>query len=108
MFFEYPSFAIEVTQEGTTFSPGITVGYVMQVFISLLIILGLIYIIAKYLLPRLQISAKGKLIQVIDRIGLEPQVSAYIIKVQEKAWLVLVSNKQIAPLGQVEIKEWIH
>ena len=65
-------------------APIITIGYIMQVFISLLIVLAFIYLIAKFLLPRMKITASGKLIKVLDRVYLEPQVSAYILKIGKR------------------------
>jgi flagellar biogenesis protein FliO len=83
-------------------SPLITVGYVFQLLISLAIVIGLIYFSAKYLLPKLQLPSTGKLIQVIDRIGLEPQVSAYIISANNKSYLVVVSNKGVTLIDKLE------
>ena len=61
----------------------VTFGYVMQVFFSLLIVFGLIYLTAKYILPKFQVKGQGRLIEIADRIGLEPQVTAYILKVRK-------------------------
>jgi flagellar biogenesis protein FliO len=84
-------------------SPLITFSYVMQVFLSLLIILALIYVTAKFLLPKFKITGiSGKLIKIVDRIYLEPQVSAYILKVGKLAWLIVVSNKQISRIDRLE------
>lgn len=80
----------------------ITFPYLVQLFFSLLIVFGLIYIMARYLLPKLKISTKGRLIQVVDKVGLEPQVSAYILKVGKQSWLVVVSNKQVARIDRLE------
>lgn len=82
-------------------TPVITFGYIMQVFISLLVVLAFIYLIAKYLLPRLKVTAGGKLIKIIDRIYLEPQVSAYILKVGKKAWFIVTSNKTVERIDEV-------
>jgi flagellar biogenesis protein FliO len=82
-------------------SPIITLGYFLQVLFSLAIVLGIIYVIAKYLLPKLKITPRGKIIQMVDRIMLEPQVSAYILKVGKKAWLVVTSNKQAQKIDEV-------
>lgn len=84
-------------------SPIITVGYVMQVLFSLAIVVALIYVIARYLLPKLKVTGSGKIIQVIDRVLIEPQVAAYILKVGKKSWLIVSSNKaveKIAELGE--------
>lgn len=83
-------------------TPIITFGYIMQVFISLLVVLAFIYLIAKFLLPRMKISATGKLIKILERVYLEPQVTAYILKVGKSAWLVVASNKQVARIDKIE------
>ncbi|MBU0630547.1 MAG: hypothetical protein KKC80_06480 [Candidatus Margulisbacteria bacterium] len=83
-------------------SPIITIGYVIQVFLSLGIVLAIIFVAARFVLPRFKISAPGKMIQVLDRIVLEPQVSAYVLKAGKRSWLVVISNKQIAKIDEVE------
>lgn len=84
-------------------SPIITLGYVMQVLISLGIVLALIYLVAKYVLPRMKVNTPGRLIQVLDRVYLEPQISAYILKVGKKAWLVVASSKQVEKISEIEL-----
>ncbi|MBI5701208.1 hypothetical protein HZC34_05125 [Candidatus Saganbacteria bacterium] len=74
-------------------TPIVTFGYIMQVILSLLIVVGLIYLTAKYILPKLQVSTQGKTIQILDRTGLEPQVTAYTIKVGSFNYLIVVSSK---------------
>lgn len=81
-------------------TPVVTIGYIMQVVISLVIVLGLIYLVAKYLLPKLQVTPKGKHIEVVDRIGLEPQVTAYTIKVGSFSYAIVVSNKNTVLLDK--------
>ena len=76
-------------------TPIITFGYIMQVFFSLLIIVALIYFFGRFALPRMKFNTTGKIIKIIDRVYLEPQVSAYILQVGKSQWLVGVSNKQI-------------
>ena len=83
-------------------TPIITFGYIMQVFISLLVVLAFIYLIAKYLLPKMKIAATGKIIKVLDRVYLEPQVSAYVLKVGKTAWLVMTSSKQVARIDKID------
>lgn len=85
-------------------TPIITLGYVMQVVFSLAVVVAIIYVAAKYLLPRLKINAPGKLIQMVDRIYLEPQVSAYILKVGQKAWLVVASSKNVEKISEVDLE----
>jgi len=83
-------------------SPLVTIGYVFQLIISLAIVIGLIYFSAKYLFPRLQLPSQGKFIQILDRIGLEPQVSAYIISANDKSYLIVVSNKGVTLIDKLE------
>ena len=98
---------IELTKEAPTLkgSPILTIGYAFQVFISLLIVIGFIYIVARYLLPKLQMPSKGRLIQIVDRIGLEPQVSAYILKVKDKSWLIVAGKGSVEVVDKVDLKE---
>jgi flagellar biogenesis protein FliO len=84
-------------------SPIITAGYVMQVLFSLVVVVALIVVIARFLLPRLNIASTGKIVQVADRVMLEPQVSAYVLKVKDRAWLVVASSKNVASLGEVQL-----
>jgi flagellar biogenesis protein FliO len=84
-------------------SPIMTAGYVLQVIIALVIVVGLIYIIARFVLPKMRVSGTGRVIQVVDRVMIEPQVAAYILKVGKKSWLIAASNKnieKIADLGE--------
>ena len=85
-----------------TKSPLVTVGYLIQLLVSLAIVIGLIYFAAKYLLPKIQLPSSGSIIKVIDRIGLEPQVSAYIIGVYAKTYLVVISNKNATLIDKIE------
>jgi len=82
-------------------SPIVTTGYVMQVLISLAVVVAFIFVIAKYLLPRMQINAPGRLIKVVDRLMLEPQVSAYVLRVGKKAWLVVSSAKNVIKVDEI-------
>ena len=83
-------------------TPVVTFGYVAQLFFSLLIVIGLVYITTKFILPKLQVSTKGRLIEVVERVGLEPGVSAYIVRIKDTAWLMTVSNKQVTKIGKLE------
>lgn len=93
-----------MTSEALTLqtTPIITFGYIMQVILSLLVVLAIIYLTAKYLLPRLKVDRSGKLIKIVDRAYLEPQVSANIIKVGKSTWLAVVSNKNISRLERID------
>ena len=82
----------------------ITFGYIIQLVFSLAVVFGFIYIGAKYLLPKFSSSTKGRLIQIEDKVVLEPQVTSYIIKVGSASWLVVVSNKHVARIDKLEGK----
>ncbi|MFA5839548.1 MAG: flagellar biosynthetic protein FliO [Candidatus Margulisiibacteriota bacterium] len=86
-------------------TPIITFGYVMQVIISLFIVMGFIWLAAKYLLPRLKSSDAGKIIKVLDRAYLEPQVTAYLLRIGDKTWLVGASNKNITLIDKIDLKD---
>lgn len=107
--FSLPSLAVDPsyfsTREGYSIvssSPMITIGYVVQLFFSLVIVIGLIYITAKFLLPKIKTSTKSTFISVVDKIVIEPQVSTYIIKVKNSAWLIVISNKQVTKIDKLE------
>ena len=82
-----------------------SVGYLVQITLSLAIILALIYVTLKFLVPKLTISTKGRLIQVLDRVGLEPSVGAYILKVGRTNFLIVVSAKNVTYIDKVEVGE---
>ena len=92
-----------MTTEALSFQPTpiVTFGYIMQILFSLVIIVGFMYLAARYILPKLKIANTGKHIKIIDRIHLEPQVSAYLIKVGGETWLIGTSNKQIAKIDKI-------
>ncbi|MFH1541653.1 MAG: hypothetical protein ABIE84_00995 [bacterium] len=83
-------------------TPIITFGYIMQVFFSLLVILALLYITGRYFLPRIKTAGKGKMIEIVDRVYLEPQVYAYVIKVGKDSWFVMSGNKQVTRIDKLE------
>ena len=83
-------------------SSAITFGYIIQLLFSLAVVFGLIYIGSKYFLPKLQMPSKSRQIEVVDRIGLEPQVTSYIIKAQGSSYLIVVSNKNICRIDKLE------
>lgn len=85
-------------------SPIITLGYVMQVLLSLGIVLALIYLISKYVFPKMKIASPGRIIKIIDRVFIEPQVSAYILQVGKKGWLVVSSSKNTQKISEVDLE----
>lgn len=82
--------------------PIITAGYVMQVIFSLLVILASIYLAGRYILPRFKAQGSGRMIEVLDRVYLEPQVAAYIVKVGKSAWLLAVGRQNIVKVDKIE------
>jgi flagellar biogenesis protein FliO len=74
----------------------------MQVFFSLLIVLAIIYVVGRFVLPRLKTGATGRLIKILDRVYLEPNISAYILKVGKSAWLVAVSRQNIVRIDKID------
>lgn len=85
-------------------TPIITFGYIMQLFISLLIVMALIYITARFVLPKLKTTSTGNIIKILDRVYLEPQVSAYVLKAGKDSWLIVTSSKQIARIDKIEVE----
>jgi hypothetical protein len=83
-------------------SPIVTFGYVIQVVFSLALVLALIYFSAKMLLPRLRGPVKGGLVQVTDRVYLEPQVAAYVLKAGRRSWLIVTSSKNVEKIAELE------
>ncbi len=97
-------FATAETVTVSASSGPVTFGYVIQLVFSLAVVFGLIFIAAKYLIPKFSPSTKGRFIQVEDKVVLEPQVTSYIIKVADASWLIVVSNKHIAKIDKIEGK----
>jgi len=64
--------------------------------------MGLIYLTAKYILPKIQPASKSKYIELFDKIVVEPQVTLYIVKCFGKSWLISVSNKQVSLIDKIE------
>jgi len=83
-------------------TPIITFGYVMQVFFSLLIVLAIIYVVGKFVLPKLKTGTTGRLIKIIDRVYLEPNVSAYVLRVGKSAWLIAVNRQNIVRIDKID------
>jgi len=83
-------------------SPIITFGYVVQVIFSLLIVIVLIYLCAKFLLPKLKFGSNGRYLKIIDRVYLEPNVCAYILSIGKASWLVISSHKNIAKVDRID------
>jgi hypothetical protein len=83
-------------------SPLITVGYIFQLIISLGIVIGLVYFAAKYILPKVQLPSMGKSLEVLERLGLEPAVTAYVIAWNEKKYFVVITNKTATVIDKQE------
>ena len=85
-------------------SPVITFGYIFQLFLSLLIVIGLVYITGRYVLPRFKVGGVTGLIEVLDRNVLEPQVTAYVLRFHGKKYFITVTNKQVTVVDRLEDK----
>jgi len=103
------SFAVDSAYFSTTESSAvsgsssiISFGYIVQLIFSLLVVFGFIYLAAKYVFPKFQSGTKGKFIEIIDRLTIEPQVSSYIIKAGKSSWLIIVSGKTVAKIDKLE------
>ncbi len=83
-------------------SPIISIGYIMQLFFSLLVVFGLIYVSAKFVMPKLQTPTSTSNMKVLDRIMLEPQVTAYILKAGKSSYLIVASNKSASLISKLE------
>jgi len=93
-----------MTPEAIAFrsAPIVTVGYFIQLLFSFLVVLGLIYVAARFIFPKLRPVISRGLIEVVDRRTLEPQVTAYILKVRSTSWLIVVSNKNVEVIDKLE------
>lgn len=77
----------------------------LQVFFSLLLVLFLIYVSARYLLPRLSPLASNKrYVQIIEKVPLESQVTLYLVKVGSQTWLIGVGHKQVQLISSVSLE----
>lgn len=86
----------------TVSSAAVSIGYVIQLLFSLLVVLGFLYLTAKYLLPKIKTSNKSEHITLADRLVVEPQVTLYIVKTANKSWLISVSNKAVTVIDKLE------
>jgi len=92
-----------MTNEAFSFQPTpiITFGYIMQLLFGLLVIFGMLYVTAKFFLPKLKLARSGQIIKIVERIYLEPQVSACLISIGKQNWLIGIGNKQITKIDKI-------
>jgi len=50
----------------------------------------------------MKIASTGRLIKVLDRAYLEPQVAAYVLQVGKSTWLIVTSSKQVARIDKID------
>ena len=79
-----------------------SIGYFIQLLLSLAVVFGFLYVTSKYLLPKLKTSSKSEHIQLADRLVVEPQVTLYIVKAAARSWLISVSNKAVTVIDKFE------
>lgn len=83
---------------------GTTLGSSITTMVRLLLALGAILLLAYLLLHRGLGSlsrrlAKGRLVRVVDRVGLEPKKSLYVIEVADQYYLIGTSDNGISCLA---------
>lgn len=83
-------------------SAAVSIGYVIQLLFSLLVVMGFIYLAGKYLLPKIKTSSKSEHITLFDRLVVEPQVTLYIVKSANRSWLISVNNKAVTVIDKFE------
>lgn len=79
-----------------------SVSYLLQLFFSLIVTIGLIYLAARFFLPKLNLARGSEKIKIIARKALEPQVTAYLLGAYESEWLILVSHKNVVKIDKVD------
>ncbi len=82
--------------------PVISFGYIIQLVFSLGVVIGAIFLTTKYVLPRFTPGTSGNYINVVDRVVLEPQVTSYILNVEKKFYVVVVSNKTATLIDKLD------
>lgn len=97
-FFLSPEATAAVPATSTVFS----IGYIIQLLFSLLVVFGFLYVTAKYFLPKIKTNSKSEHITIVDKLSIEPQVSLYIVKAAKSSWLISVSNKSVALIDKFE------
>ncbi|MDO8518719.1 MAG: flagellar biosynthetic protein FliO [Deltaproteobacteria bacterium] len=84
---------------------GISFGWLLVKTIgAMAFILGLAYVVIRYLFPLFRFGgqARGSHIQIIDRAGLEPRRSLFIVRIGKKTALLGTSEQGIAKLMDLE------
>ncbi len=103
-----PAFFISSeSSAGQSYSPVISVGYIVQLVFSLAVVLGFLYVTAKYLLPKMQTGTKSRQIEIIDKLVIEPQVSSYIIKAGGNAYLIMVNSKATTLIDKITLSDQV-
>jgi flagellar biogenesis protein FliO len=87
---------------GLKTSPVISFGYVIQLIFSLLIVIGILYAGARFILPRFNLVGEKGLINILDRKFMDAQSTAYILAVGKKKWLIVIAKGQVARIDALE------
>ena len=83
---------------------------ILGYFISIVVVVGLIlalYYVAKIVLNGTPMKrGEDRRLKVLEYLALQPQIGLYLIKVDEKDYLVSVSNRQIQQMTPLQPKEF--
>jgi flagellar biogenesis protein FliO len=103
-----PAFFITAeSTAGQSYSPVISVGYIVQLIFSLAVVVGFLYVTAKYLLPKMQTGTKSKQIEITDKLVIEPQVSSYVIKAGGNSYFIIVNSKTTTLIDKLPINDQV-
>lgn len=91
-------FAVSKLAEGT----GIGWYYYIKLFLSLGLILGIIYLLAYFLKTNLPQQNNVKSLKIADKIYLEHGVSLYLVKIIDNIWVIGVGNKEIKLIEKLQ------
>lgn len=75
----------------------------LQTVVALLFVCGIAYLIFRVILPRLSTNYGGNsLIRIVDRAGLEPRKTLYVIEVTGKWLLVSASEDGVQLISELD------
>lgn len=81
------------------------VKYIAKAFFYIVLIMGLFFLAAKYLLPRSGFNIGSEQFKVIRKVSLETQASVYLVQAGKKYLLIGVGGKQVSFLKEISEEE---
>lgn len=84
---------------------GLSFGWLLvKTILAMAFILALAYVVIRYLFPlfRMGAQSRGSNIRIIDRAGLEPRRSLFIVRIGKKLALLGTSEQGISKLMDLE------